>query len=267
MNNKKDHKWLFACGLPWFQKWWVYILLFAISIACYRLPYWIDEATRRNAYSLSFDKKDLLQFWGAVLSFIGTVSLGALALWQNMKANNINDRLLKMEESKEQPIIDFTTSRAFVEFTKANNSLSVTIYMKNISSVIAKKCNIQSAVVFNNGICYKMDREKLSNFFNDRTIIPNDEFHFVLECERNVDNNLIQKYDATMQEMVETKYNEPYYKDVMFILDIDFNIYNTYNNSSTEHLSCLFQKGQGCNNTIWNRTINIRQNSRSDISE
>ena len=33
--------------------------------------------------------EDVLNFYGTFLSFIGTVSLGAIALWQNKKANEL----------------------------------------------------------------------------------------------------------------------------------------------------------------------------------
>lgn len=43
---------------------------------------------------------ELLSLWGSILSFISTLCLGALALWQNVKANNINNRLSLIEEER-----------------------------------------------------------------------------------------------------------------------------------------------------------------------
>lgn len=43
---------------------------------------------------------ELLSFWGTVLSFIGTICLGALALWQNIKANSISKRLSLIERER-----------------------------------------------------------------------------------------------------------------------------------------------------------------------
>lgn len=48
---------------------------------------------------------DALTFYGSILAFIGTVLLGALALWQNKKANEINERLLNLENSRENKIL------------------------------------------------------------------------------------------------------------------------------------------------------------------
>ncbi|MBU3186539.1 hypothetical protein [Clostridium estertheticum] len=43
---------------------------------------------------------DSLAFFGAILTFISTALLGALALWQNVKANSINDRLSMLEKAR-----------------------------------------------------------------------------------------------------------------------------------------------------------------------
>lgn len=40
-----------------------------------------------------------LCFLGSLLAFLGTVALGALALWQNKEANNINQKLSQIEEN------------------------------------------------------------------------------------------------------------------------------------------------------------------------
>lgn len=43
---------------------------------------------------------DALSFYGTLLSFIGTIALGILALYQNIQANKINHRLLLLEEKE-----------------------------------------------------------------------------------------------------------------------------------------------------------------------
>ncbi|WP_346891230.1 hypothetical protein [Clostridium sp. UBA3887] len=43
---------------------------------------------------------ELLAFYGTILSFISILGLGALALWQNIKANNINNRLSLIEQKR-----------------------------------------------------------------------------------------------------------------------------------------------------------------------
>ena len=43
---------------------------------------------------------DALVFYGSLLAFLGTVSLGALALWQNNKLNILSKNMQKLEQAK-----------------------------------------------------------------------------------------------------------------------------------------------------------------------
>lgn len=43
---------------------------------------------------------EFLSFYGTILSFVSTLGLGALALWQNIKANRINNRLSLIEQKR-----------------------------------------------------------------------------------------------------------------------------------------------------------------------
>ena len=64
----------------------------------------------------NLEKSHWLGFWAGFLSFVGTVFLGVVALWQNDKANelnniitSINDRSLRIEEEKLYPFLTATT--------------------------------------------------------------------------------------------------------------------------------------------------------------
>jgi hypothetical protein len=47
-----------------------------------------------------FSAGELLAYWGAILSFMSTSFLGILVLWQNIKANNISNRLSLIEKKR-----------------------------------------------------------------------------------------------------------------------------------------------------------------------
>lgn len=49
--------------------------------------------------------EDVLTFYGSLLAFLGTVGLGALALRQNVTANEISKRMLNVEESRNYPYV------------------------------------------------------------------------------------------------------------------------------------------------------------------
>lgn len=82
------------------------------------IPYLINELyifgnKTGIGYTTSWDAKDVLSFYGSLLTFLGTVALGCLALCQNQKfkhendiaqkrIENINTKLLKLDSSREK---------------------------------------------------------------------------------------------------------------------------------------------------------------------
>lgn len=96
MPEKKKHdiNWFFACGKPWYQKWWVWLIALAIILA---VPFAINESYKAGTgYQTLWGAKDVLSFYGSFLAFLGTVALGALALWQNKKASQTNELIMEM---------------------------------------------------------------------------------------------------------------------------------------------------------------------------
>lgn len=81
------------------KKWWFWVGVI-LTVGSAFTPFIIDYLTIKFPYFLSFEKADLLTFWGSFLAFMGTVALGSLALWQNKKSNDINGRLSKIEDEK-----------------------------------------------------------------------------------------------------------------------------------------------------------------------
>ena len=55
-----------------------------------------------NAYVTMWGAEDVLSFYGDYLSFLGTLILGAITVFQTKKANDISDRLLHIEENRDR---------------------------------------------------------------------------------------------------------------------------------------------------------------------
>jgi hypothetical protein len=73
---------------------------------CIGIPLIINEMYLNNkGYITVWDVKDVLVFYGTILSFIGTVFLGGLVLYQNERLNKINKNLT---EQQYKPILTCT---------------------------------------------------------------------------------------------------------------------------------------------------------------
>jgi hypothetical protein len=76
----------------WRSQWWILIAGVVIIVISFFTPQVIDWLyLKQKSWSLAttFTKEEMLSFYGAFLGFIGTISLGVLALWQNINMHNI----------------------------------------------------------------------------------------------------------------------------------------------------------------------------------
>lgn len=80
------------------------LLLIAISVPFIinQLYLWGNEKT---LFYTDWDGSDALSFYGSFLAFCGTVILGAVAVYQNNKANQINDNILEISKQSERNVV------------------------------------------------------------------------------------------------------------------------------------------------------------------
>lgn len=95
MKNKK----------PIYKKVWFWLISIPIVLfLIIGVPLIINKCYIKNeGFPTVWGGSDVLAYYGAALSFIGTVILSTLALWQNQKANEINKILLDKELSDSVP--------------------------------------------------------------------------------------------------------------------------------------------------------------------
>lgn len=75
----------------------LFLIILAISILFIPFTIWIF--TKSNwviTTGTSLEKSDWLSFWGSFLSYLGTIILGLIALWQNYKLSEVNKRLVEL---------------------------------------------------------------------------------------------------------------------------------------------------------------------------
>ncbi len=78
------------------------------------------------------EKRDWLAFSGSYLSFLGTIALGALALWQNKKANDVNAKLAALQVATYSSFVDLIKSNQEIRSKDHDNHAFTT----NTASVI-----------------------------------------------------------------------------------------------------------------------------------
>lgn len=104
-----------------------------------------------------FSKDNLLGFYGSYITFLGTVSLGALALWQNKMLGARNQELqteiIKQKSLEYTPIIVLdgdSEGRVRISYnciSGQSENILLKIYIKNITNTIVKNVNIKDVLL------------------------------------------------------------------------------------------------------------------------
>lgn len=108
-SRKHNIKCFFACGKPWYKKWWVWfggVILTAVLIAA---PFIINYAYMKGLTlkepNTAFSASDLLSLYGSILSLLGTVILGAITVVQNTRATKISQIAFEEQQRAQLPTI------------------------------------------------------------------------------------------------------------------------------------------------------------------
>lgn len=80
------------------SKWWFYPTLFIVTLI---VPFIINELYKMGGgYITKWDAADVLSFYGSYLTFIGTVILGVVAVYQNKKAHQLNEQIQRLQQAQ-----------------------------------------------------------------------------------------------------------------------------------------------------------------------
>ena len=114
----------------WYKKWWLWLLI--VIIIVFVIPIVINFCyTKIDFCPTDWNGGDALQFYGSILSFIGTILLGVLALWQNYTLNKQNVSYQRMLEIKDLPVFqiniicfDGLLSNPKIQITNITNNVA-----------------------------------------------------------------------------------------------------------------------------------------------
>lgn len=147
----------------WYKKRWIWLLAVGgFLLLFFGIPLIINWCyTKVKHFPTDWSGGDALQFYGTVLSFIGTVMLSILALRQNNKANDISERMLKIEETKEKPYLSLCGLNN--EGQKIDNYRYIIFFVEKFGTTFLNRdCRV----------------ENISNKLNSRTCYTDGFIHY-----------------------------------------------------------------------------------------
>ena len=201
---KKDKKFILLCV--------GFILITVLT------PIIINELYKLNrGYLTLWGASEMLSYIATIISAAATVYVSWIAITQNKKANEINDRLLKLEEINSVPSLSIIEAKTFfVEYS--DKAVHFKVYLKNISNGII---DIMSVSDLNIHIITSSITDTL-NFINQGldfpTLLPGQEKQLDFSLDKHDDEfklcepELIQKLKCKLH-FSETFVIELGYKD------------------------------------------------------
>jgi len=173
---------------PFFFK----ILLFIIAVLLFLLPLtiWVFYILGRNKVIILTDYTagELLNYYGTLISSIGTIILGVATIYLSKKANDINDRLIEVEKSRDKPKIDIKSkSISYTEKGQVCSLGSVVIRFVNNGAIAEKFSFSLEGVAFSDSniidayhlgrefICYPVNVLEKKNYFLFEVLVKSDE--------------------------------------------------------------------------------------------
>lgn len=76
-------------------------LIVVVIMIALLIPFLINESYKvENGYLTMWGAPDVLSFYGSFLSFVGTIVLGVVAIYQNNKAHRLNEQLQKLTQAQ-----------------------------------------------------------------------------------------------------------------------------------------------------------------------
>lgn len=159
------------------------------------------------------EKKDWLAFWGSFLSFAGTTVLGAISVWQNNRANDVNKNAIA--ENRRIIQVQFENELCknkymlIIEGTNQIAKKMADIHRQFITTVVAnfpnpdedKQLQLEASSRILDSIITDIDFLRLVEIDNALPLCYDDEFPVLKENRKKIKRTL----SKTMQDIMDYK--------------------------------------------------------------
>lgn len=128
---------------------WFYVVVFIVTLI---VPFIINELYKvGTGYITLWGATDVLAFYGSYLSFVGTVILGVVAVYQNKKAQTLNKQLQKLQQAQFVSMVSISRLEISKRSEKAPKYQNLN--MKDLQIISLKMDSFKTAE------CYHVDVE------------------------------------------------------------------------------------------------------------
>ena len=212
------------------------IILFFAIVGIIVTPFVINGITKCEPLK----KADILAYCGTAISVVSSVFLSCIAVNISIKANEVSDRMLKIEEEKMIPYLDILRERSSViACDDANDKLKVKLYVRNLGKYPIQNILLSRIELSKNEVEALYIKDEIQNvIFNQLEMIDNNSknsINYNLTCIAGLREMIIthskSKNGGTVEEEEHTPFSEWLYfnidkKEVGAPIDVFINMQN-----------------------------------------
>lgn len=203
----------------------VIIILCLTIISAILLPFIVNESFKTGkGYVVLWETADTLAYCGTALSVIATAILSCIAVAISSKANEVSDRMLKIEEERMTPYLDILREKSNITECKDDNSkLKVKLHIRNLGEYPIQNIYLSRTELSHKEIKNLYDKEEIQNTiieqFEKIDSNKNDTVNYNLTCIAGLREMVIVHSKTKNGEKIEEEEHTPFSENLFFNID------------------------------------------------
>lgn len=200
----------------------VKIILFLTIISAILLPFIVNESFKTGkGYVVLWETADMLAYCGTALSVISTAILSYVAVVIANKENDVNNRLLKIEEERMTPYLDILREKCEITECKDDDTkLKVKLHIRNLGEYPIQNIYLSRTELNHKELDSLYNNEEIQNrIFEQFEKIDSNEkgtIDYNLTCIAGLREMIIIHSKSKNGERVEEEEHTPFSENLFF---------------------------------------------------
>ncbi len=204
----------------------VIIILCLTIISAILLPFIVNESFKTGkGYVVLWETADMLAYCGTALSVIATAILSCIAVVISSKANDVSNRMFKLEEERMTPYLDILREKSNITECKDDNTkLKVKLHIRNLGEYPIQNIYLSRTELSHKELDGLYNKEEIqSRIFEQFEKIDSsnkkDTVDYNLTCIAGLREMVIIHSKTKNGEKIEEEEHTPFSENLFFNID------------------------------------------------
>ena len=201
------------------------IILCLTIISAILLPFIVNESFKLGkGYVVLWKTADMLAYCGTALSVIATVILSCIAVVNSSKANEVSDRMLKIEEERMTPYLDILREKSNITECKDDDTkLKIKLNIRNLGEYPIQNIYLSRTELSRKELDSLYNKEEIQNKifeqFEKIESNPKDTSDYNLTCIAGLREMVIIHSETKNGKTIKEEEYTPFSENLFFNID------------------------------------------------